>query len=691
MDLFAKATGSASNYGVATSIISNDPIDFPTVSFTVSAGSSLIGGQDASKSSTSGTAYLSFACSVAGNPCSASNANQSTETGALTINVTNPSGTTFSQSASYTTAPGTDPAQVIQALANSIQTNSSSPVNAFSTTDESGNYILYLAARATGSSSNYPLSVSITSTPSSSYTVIAPANLSGGQTGTTNSTVFDSGLVYLAIGRFVASAPYSQSGNNTSALVAAALVNGPTGVNQSGLPVTATVSGSTITMTYKVPGSAGNLPVVVTSSSQSPDTPSFTSTDTTLSGGTDAQPSLSTPNSTFYSYDALGNLLTVVEGQQTRTYTYDSLSRLTSSCIPETAGKCTTLTYTDFGAVKTRTDPRNIVTTYGFDTWNHVNDVTYNDGKTPEVKFTFGAPGASNNGAGRLVSSTVVNGTSKSFQYDVVGHLTQVMQTIGSNNYITKYGYTNGELSSIAYPSASAGASGTTVIYAPDDVGRLKTVSLGATTVYNVGSYNAAGEPLSTSYGNGVMTGGYSYNSQLPLSSIEYGTATSQLINLSYNYGLGGSDNGEIQGITDNLFPSHSTVYSYDALGRLSGAGTYDPVSPISWALQFTYDRYGNRLTETPVSGRGSMPSMQTTIDPTTNRVTGAGFTYDNAGNMTGDSFFAYGFDAANRITSVSQAGSSTAIATYAYDPGGLRVTKNGNRSEEHTSELQSH
>jgi RHS repeat-associated protein len=682
MDLFAKATGAASNYGLATSIVSNDPTDFPNHSFTLNAGPSLIGGRDASKTSTSGTAYLSFSCTIAGTPCSAIDPNQSTDTGTITVSITDPSGSTFSQSATYTTAPGTDPIQAIQALAQSIQTNGSSPVNAFSTTDESGNYVLYLAARATGSGTNYPLSVSVVSSvlPSPSYQVSAPGALAGGQTGTNNSTVFDSGVVYLAVGPFIASAPYSQSGNNTAALVAAALVNGPDGLNQASLPVHATVSGSTISLTYKIPGSAGNLPVNVHSSTESPDNPSFTSLGTALSGGVDAAPpSLSTPNSTFYSYDALGNLLKVTEGQQVRTYTYDGLSRQTSSCIPETSNLCTGFTYTDFGAVKTQTDPRNIVTTYGFDAWNHVNDITYNDGKTPEVKFTYGGPGASNNGAGRLVSSSVVNGTTKTNQYDVMGNVTQVTQTIGTTTFTTKYGYTGGELSSITYPSASASTSGTTVSYGRDDLGRVTSVTANGTTVYSVNSYNAAGTPLTTSYGNSVMTGGYGYNSRLQLSSIQYGTSTKPLIALSYSYGANGTNNGQIQAVTDTLDPTHSTVYSYDVLGRVASAGTFDEVSPVSWALQFAYDRYGNRLSQTPVSGRNTMPSAQLTIDPTTNRVVGGGIGYDNAGNMTGDGLFSYAFDGDDHITSTSGIGASTPLATYAYDAFGHRVNKNGN------------
>src|SRR5205085_7513621 len=38
---------------------------------------------------------------------------------------------------------------------------------------------------------------------------------------------------------------------------------------------------------------------------------------------------------TSYSYDALGNLRTVIQGSQSRTFVYDSLSHLTSATNPE--------------------------------------------------------------------------------------------------------------------------------------------------------------------------------------------------------------------------------------------------------------------------------------------------------------------------------------------------------------------
>ncbi len=132
------------------------------------------------------------------------------------------------------------------------------------------NNLINLKATTSGSNTNYPVSTSYTfdsvnfAGPSFTATP-SGATLTGGTDG---STVWDSGTVTVSVGSgFTASAPYSQSGNNSAALVATALAGtGPTGLNRSGSPVQAVASGSTITLTFNSVGVAGNVTVSVTSS-----------------------------------------------------------------------------------------------------------------------------------------------------------------------------------------------------------------------------------------------------------------------------------------------------------------------------------------------------------------------------------------------------------------------------------------
>jgi RHS repeat-associated protein len=570
---------------------------------------------------------------------------------------------------------GSTPTTVAASLAAQISGDATAAVSATA----SGSTVS-LNARTTGVASNYNLTSSNAYdtahfTGSSFATTNSGATLSGGVNPLYN-TIFDSGAVSLTVNGTSYTVNYGQ--NDTVASIENALA---TKINAGGI-VNVAVSGGSLILTSDSRGIATNYSLAASSASSQPSlfsSPSFTGvgSGSTLTGAADAVGgNLASPLVTFYSYDALGNLLRVNQGQQTRTYLYDSLRRLTSSCIPEAANACTNFNYTDFGAVKTKIDPRQVTSTFGFDSWNHVNDITYSDGVTPEATFTYGGPAAPNNGAGRLVSSSY--GTvSKSYQYDVAGRINQMTETLGGNTYTTKNGYSNGQLSSIVYPSASAATTGTQANYNYDAIGRLSSVTVGGTTVFSVNSYSAAEAPLTTSFGNG-MTGTYGYNNQLQLSSIQYGSANAQLMNLAYNYG-GTFDNGKIQQIVDNLVPSRSTSYVYDALGRLQQAQTLDQASPNTWNLKFSYDRYGNRQSETPNGGTASMPNSQLLVDPATNHITTSGFAYDATGNMTSDSGFNYRFDAANRITAVSSPGTTTPFANYAYDDAGLRANKNGN------------
>ena len=84
---------------------------------------------------------------------------------------------------------------------------------------------------------------------------------------------------------------------------------------------------------------------------------------------TGSPPALGTvgsPNQgTSYTYSALDNLTGVAQGSQTRTFAYDSLSRLTSARNPESG--TIAYTYDNNGNLTQRTDARRVVTAYTYD------------------------------------------------------------------------------------------------------------------------------------------------------------------------------------------------------------------------------------------------------------------------------------------------------------------------------------
>jgi RHS repeat-associated protein len=89
--------------------------------------------------------------------------------------------------------------------------------------------------------------------------------------------------------------------------------------------------------------------------------------------------------------------------------------------------------------------------------------------------------------------------------------------------------------------------------------------------------------------------------------------------------------------------------------------------SRISQNYTYAYDRYGNRVSQTPLQGGYT---FDPTINASNNHITTSGYTYDAAGNMTSDTVHSYTYDAEGNITKVD--GGTT--AQYVYDVFNHRV-----------------
>ncbi|MFZ0752119.1 MAG: hypothetical protein WAM70_22350, partial [Pyrinomonadaceae bacterium] len=95
---------------------------------------------------------------------------------------------------------------------------------------------------------------------------------------------------------------------------------------------------------------------------------------------------------TSYSYDTIDNLVTVNQGSQTRTFAYDSVSRLLSAFNPESgtvcygtvvSGQCQPNGYDGNGNLTIKTDARTVVTNYAYDALNRLTIRNYSD-STPD-------------------------------------------------------------------------------------------------------------------------------------------------------------------------------------------------------------------------------------------------------------------------------------------------------------------
>jgi RHS repeat-associated protein len=411
---------------------------------------------------------------------------------------------------------------------------------------------------------------------------------------------------------------------------------------------------------------------------------------------------------TTYSYDPKGNLTGVSQGNitgqsgsgQTRSYVHDGLGRITSTTTPE-AGTISNF-YTDANNNPCASDPtlicrvqdgRGVVKNVSYDLANRLTGLTYtNDpANTPPVTYQYdfgGAPAFALNRVTKITegpaSPTPAN--SHTFTYDNFGRIVSDTQSIDQQPYSLQYAYNlAGELTQTTYPS------GRIVLQNYDSIGRLCSIGASGSsctsgTLYLSGlTYNAAGEKLGLTMGNGAQ-GIFAYNDHLQLASLRYfktGSST-DILNLTYDYTSVSqpNNNGQIQAEhyftqpgTEDLTKSES--FAYDQMSRLMAAQTLTVNSTPgakTWSLQWVYDRFGNRTSQTMLAGDPTLPVNQPnlTISPITNQITTAGYVYDLAGNLTHDATAAYTYDGANRLTTIN----GTA-ATYTYF-GAQRIKKVG-------------
>ena len=126
---------------------------------------------------------------------------------------------------------------------------------------------------------------------------------------------------------------------------------------------------------------------------------------------------------------------------------------------------------------------------------------------------------------------------------------------------------------------------------------------------------------------------------------------------------LGQWKGSQLQYLSDTVL-NQQVTNGYDSFNRLTSRTV---TSGTVQNYTYSYDRYGNRLTQTPLQ---TGYTFDPTVNPANNQITTSGFTYDAAGNMTNDTVHSYTYDAEGNITKVD--GGST--AQYVYDALNRRI-----------------
>lgn len=397
--------------------------------------------------------------------------------------------------------------------------------------------------------------------------------------------------------------------------------------------------------------------------------------------------------STGYAYDALGNLNTITqhgvsgETPRTRSFVYDSLSRLTSSTNPETG--TIGYGYDSNGNLTSKTDARGIATGYTYDALNRLtNRNSAGASGVAGFNYTYGYDSGTN-GIGRLVfSSNNVNADSV-YLYDAMGRVvSQANWTPSSPNnssIISSATYDlAGNVKSLTYPD------GRTVNQIWDGGGHLKQVADGSGYLYLTPqtTYWPNGVP-SMYYGNGVANGhnlnnrlqvnemgvvrigsqapgSYTANNNLSVKEYCYGPATTALSSAIPGCpSLGSANNGNIWQVMDTLKGGRTQNFSYDSLNRLTSFLRADGSMQQSYSI----DSFGNLNQTSPGTLTNNLGYNAN------NQINSGGYGYDAAGNINaifnGVSTIPYIYDAENKLVNAN-----SGAATYTYDGNGDRVRK---------------
>lgn len=568
-------------------------------------------------------------------------------------------------------------------------------------TASAGGTSISITATTSGSATNYAMSYNWSSTGSGGISPSGPSAMSGGSNAAT-----DSGTVSISVNGYLVSQNYASS--DTSQTVASGLA---TQLNSSSSPVSASLSGSTITLTSRVTGAASNYSLSASSTwnTQYFSTASFSGSPSgsTLTGGSDG--SLGTnPLVTLYSYDALDNLICAVQkGTDTtafttcgaapalwrpRSFVYDSLSRLTSATNPESG--TISYTYDANSNVATKvapipnkipadtSSPQTVTTTYSYDVLNRLTTKTYSNG-TATARYgydgnsltgcTYTVPTLSDsNPIGRRTAMCDGSGATH-WALDITPSVgwktTEARNIAGITNTTTAQNNFGGMLYQLMYPT------GRTVTYGASGAGRYLSAidSANGINYAQNATYAPFGGLLTMINGSAPITTTNAYNERLQPVTLSAATAANTLISRSYDFHRGNGDNGNVYQIVNNVDNSRNQSFTYDALNRIATAQSQAISGSECWGESFSIDNWSNLTNKTVTKC-----SAETLNAPATTKNQVSGYCYDLAGNLLGTSGCpslpytpSYTYDAENRL--ITGGG-----CTFAYDGDGNRVRKTG-------------
>jgi RHS repeat-associated protein len=413
---------------------------------------------------------------------------------------------------------------------------------------------------------------------------------------------------------------------------------------------------------------------------------------------------------TDYTYDALGNLLSVVQkggssssSWRTRTFTYDGLSRLLTAANPESG--TTSYTYDANGNILTKTSPApnqtnpNVTQTisYCYDTLNRVISKWYTtptcSQASPIANYFYDQTSYNGltitNGFGRRTGMSDTTGAT-AWSYDSMGRPLTKRHTIGTSTKTTGHTYNlDGSIATISNPGV-----GRVITYTTSAAGQITAVQNtgGGINFLQSAHYAPFGALTSATESSGAITITNTFNKRLQPALISASSTSGTILSLCYDFHIGSGlnlspcsfsgtspgDNGNVYAIANNRDGNRSQNFLYDSLNRIQQAYTTGP----NWGETFSssatnagvppstsgIDAWGNLTNRSPVNGKTNYELLNCPAN-VKNQLMSCSINYDAAGNVMSNGSASYTYDAENRLTAAGG-------YTYSYDGNGHRVKK---------------